>query len=103
CYQYYPNRIIYSLPQQEELKKDNWTVFLANNYKDFATKVTAIHAVGQNGAMIFFDHRSPVQFMGVDQLQTENGVKITVGDGGLFQQPLSAVTNTDPQFKYGTC
>jgi hypothetical protein len=103
CYRYYQKRIIYSLPQQEELRKDNWTAFLVNNYKDFGSKVTAIHSVGQNGAMIFFEDRSPVMFMGVDQLQTDAGVKITVGDGGLFQQPLSAVTNADPNYEYGAC
>jgi len=103
CYRYYQKRIIYSLPQQEELKKDNWTAFLANNYKDFGSRVTAIHSVGQNGAMIFFEDRSPVTFIGVDQLQTEAGVKITVGDGGLFQQPLSAITNADPNYEYGAC
>lgn len=103
CYRYYQKRIIYSLPQQEELKKDNWTAFLANNYKDFGSRVSAVHSVGQNGAMIFFEDRSPVTFVGVDQLQTEAGVKITVGDGGLFQQPLSAVTNADPNYEYGAC
>lgn len=103
CYQHYQKRIIYSLPQQEELRKDNWTAFLVNNYKDFGSRVTAIHSVGQNGAMIFFEDRSPVMFMGVDQLQTDAGVKITVGDGGLFQQPLSAVTNADPNYEYGAC
>lgn len=103
CYRYYQKRIIYSLPQQEELKKDNWTAFLANNYKDFGSRVTAIHSVGQNGAMIFFEDRSPMMFMGVDQLQTDAGVKISIGDGGLFQQPLSAVTNADPNYEYGAC
>jgi hypothetical protein len=103
CYRYYQKRISYSLPQQEELKKDNWTAFLAKNYKDFGSRVTAIHSVGQNGAMIFFQDRSPVMFMGVDQLQTDAGIKITVGDGGLFQQPFSAVTNADPNYEYGAC
>jgi hypothetical protein len=103
CYRYFQKRIIYSLPQHEELKKDNWTAFLANNYKDFGSRVTAIHSVGQNGAMIFFEDRSPVLFQGVDQLQTEAGVKITIGDGGLFQQPLSAVSNADANYEYGAC
>jgi hypothetical protein len=103
CYRYFQKRVIYSLPQHEELKKDNWTAFLANNYKDFGSRVTAIHSVGQSGAMIFFEDRSPVMFQGVDQLQTEAGVKITIGDGGLFQQPLSAVSNADPNYEYGAC
>jgi hypothetical protein len=33
CYTYYPNRIIYSLPQQDEAIKDSWMVYLVNNYK----------------------------------------------------------------------
>src|SRR5690606_4115174 len=46
---------------------------------------------------------SPVQFVGVDQLQTDAGTKITIGDGGLFNQPLQNVTNSDKQFEYGSC
>jgi hypothetical protein len=103
CYQYYEKRAIYSLPQQEELKKDNWTSFLANNYKDFSSKITAIQSAGQTGAIIFFPDRSPVQFMGVDQLQTDAGIKLTIGDGGLFQQPLSSVSNADKYYEYGSC
>lgn len=103
CYSYYPRRIIYSLPQQEELKKDNWSSFLANNYKDFISRVTAVQPVGANGALIFLEDRSPVQFNGVDQLQTVGGTKISIGDGGLFAQPLSSISNSDSAYCFGSC
>jgi hypothetical protein len=103
CYTYFPNRIIYSLPQQEELKKDNWTAFLANNYKDFHRKITAIKNVNRTGAIIYFENDSPVLFQGVDTLQTEGGTKITIGDGGLFNQSFQSVTNADIEYEYGAC
>ena len=95
CYAYYPKRVIYSLPQQDEQKKDNWKIFLANNYKDLDGDVTTIKGVNQSGAMILFKKDSPVFFAGVDQLQTTGGIKITVGDGGLFNQPLQQVSNAE--------
>jgi hypothetical protein len=102
CYQHYSKRVIYSLPQHEEMKKDNWTAFLANNYKDFGSKITSIHSIDKSGAMIFFEDRSPVQFVGVDQLETEAGTKLTVGDGGLFSSPMSAIVAADNHFEYGS-
>lgn len=103
CYTYYPHRVIYSLPQQLELIRDNWLIFLANNYKDFKTKVISIKPINQSGAILFFDTDSPVQFYGVDQLQTTNGVKLTIGDGGLFSQPLQNLTISEKAFEYGSC
>lgn len=103
CYSYYPNRVIYSLPQSEENKKDNWIAFLANNYKDFTSKVRSIKNVHKSGAIIYFDTDSPVTFQGVDSLQTQGGIKVTIGDGGLFNQPLQSMTNTDVFYQYGSC
>jgi hypothetical protein len=103
CYSYYPKKVIYSLPQNKELKKDNWRVFLVNNYTQFDSNVTSIKSIGKNGAIIFFDKSSPQQFLGVDVLQTEAGTKITIGDGGLFSQPMQAVTNVDVSYQYGSC
>lgn len=103
CYSYYPNRTIYSLPQNLEARKDFWRVFLANNYKDFKTRVTAIKSIGRNGAMLLFQTESPVMFQGVDTLQTDAGTKITIGDGGLFSQPLQNIVNTDASYEYGSC
>jgi hypothetical protein len=39
----------------------------------------------------------------VDVLQTEAGTKVTIGDGGLFSQPMQAVTNVDVSYQYGSC
>ena len=103
CYAYYPWRSIYSLPQNEEEKKDYWQVFLVNNYKDFDDKVTAFKSINKNGAIILFEHSAPLMFNGVDQLETTAGTKITVGDGGLFSQPLQTLSNADSEFQHGSC
>ena len=103
CYQNYPKRIIYSLPSSKEQKKDYWKVFLAFNYKDFNSTVTSISPISKNGAMIHFKDISPTQFIGVDTLQTDIGTKITIGDGGLFNQPLQNIVNTDAPYEYGSC
>lgn len=103
CYVHYPNRLIYSLPQQQEQIKDYWLVYLPNNYKDFKSHVTSIEPNNQNGGVIFFENESPVQMVGVDQLQTDFGTKITIGDGGLFSQPLQNVLNSARSFEYGSC
>jgi hypothetical protein len=103
CYSYYPNRIMYSLPQEQELMQDNWVRFLPNNYIDMSGKVTALKAVGGTGALIMLENESPILIQGVDTLQTEGGIKITVGDGGLFNQPMRNIMNTDDEYQYGSC
>ena len=103
CFLYQPRRVIYSLPAQFEGLKDGWKIFLPNNYFDFLNLVTAIKSVNKSGAMIFFDAASPVQFQGTDQLQTDLGTKLTIGDGGLFSQPQQAVINVDASHEYASC
>lgn len=103
CYSYTPKRIIYSLPAQFESDRDNWYFFLANNYQDFLIRPTCVKQVNKNGALIFFESGSPVQFLGVDQLQTDAGTKLTIGDGGLFSQPQQNILNADVSFEYGSC
>lgn len=103
CFIYSPNRVIYSLPAQYEGTRDNWYIFLANNYKDFLSRVTCIKPVGKSGALIFFENESPVQFQGLDQLQTTGGTKLTIGDGGLFSQPLQNIVNADKPYEYASC
>jgi hypothetical protein len=103
CFSYYPMRVLYSLPQSLENKKDYWRVYLANNYRDFKSKVTAIKPINKSGAVILFDTDSPIMFQGVDTLQTSLGTKITIGDGGLFSQPQQSVANTDVSLEYGSC
>ena len=105
CYNYYPRRVAYSLPQTEELKLDNWRQFLPNNYADFYTQVTAIKSISKTGALFLMKEQSPVEFTGTQILQQgEPGkVAITVGDGGLFNQPLQNVSNTEKGINYGSC
>jgi hypothetical protein len=103
CYQYRPDRIIYSLPAEGQIVRDNWQIFLTNNYKDFLSRVIAVKQINKSGALILFESDSPVMFQGTDQLQTELGTKLTIGDGGLFSQPMQSPMNADRPFEYGSC
>jgi len=103
CFVYQPKKLIYSLPAQFEGLKDGWLAFLPNNYYNFQNLVTCIKPVNKSGAMIFFDAASPVQFQGLDQLQTDLGTKLTIGDGGLFSQPVQALINVDTSHEYASC
>jgi hypothetical protein len=101
CYTYYPNRIIYSLPQQDEAIKDSWFVYLVNNYKAFKSQVSGVKSINKSGIVITFKNDSPVMYQGVDTLQTELGTKVTLGDGGLFSQAPQQLTNADKPYEYG--
>jgi hypothetical protein len=103
CFAKRPKRVLYSLQQQSEGKKDNWRSYLVNNYKDFDSEVTSIKSINRTGAIILYKNAEPTQFSGVDQLQTETGLKITIGDGGLFQQTGQTVVNADNEMQYGAC
>lgn len=106
CYTYRPNRVVYSLPQQDESKQDSWRVFLTNNYKDFNTNVTAIKPINKTGAVFMMKFMSPLQFMGVEELKLDGtGVKVTIGDGALFSgaQQLQSIVNADESYEYGSC
>lgn len=103
CYQTRPNMVIYSLPNNLESKRDFWRVFLVNNYKIFKSKVNNILPIAFNGALVLFDNDNPAQSQGVDRLETELGVKLTIGDGGLFSQPLQNISNADMSYEYGSC
>ena len=103
CFANREKRVLYSLQRQAEGVKDNWRVFLANNYKDFNSRVTSIKPINKTGAIILYEDAEPTQFVGVDQLQTEAGTKITIGDGGLFNQALQSIVNADDTMQYGSC
>lgn len=105
CFDYFPRRVAYSLPQTEELKLDNWRQFLPNNFYDFPTPLRAIKSISKTGALFMMDEQSPVEFTGVQIFQSGDAGKtaITVGDGGLFNQPLQSVNNTDKNIGYGSC
>jgi len=102
CYQYFPTRGIYSLQQQDGLKRDNWRNFLPLNFYTFEGVVTNIKSVNSSGALILYEDFSPSQFVGVDTLKTETGgTKITIGDGGLFANNIQAIVNAEDVIEYG--
>ena len=103
CFIYRPRRLIYSLPAQFEGIKDSWYIFPANDYVDFENKVTCVKSINKSGGLFFFDAGSPMQFLGLDQLQTTSGTKLTIGDGGLFTQPMQSIVNSDSPYEYGSC
>ncbi len=106
CYKYRPNRVLYSLPQQQNSKEDNWRVYLANNFQDLQGKLTVIKPVGQSGALFMMKDRSPRLFSGAEQLKMDGtGAVITIGDGNLFTQPgqLKEIANADRSYEYGSC
>lgn len=103
CFEYFPRRVIYSLRQQEGMRRDNWKNFLPLNYKDFKSKVCNIKSLNVAGAVVLFEEAEPMLFTGVDQLQTTGGVKVTIGDGGLFQQMGQSIVNADDTLGYANC
>ena len=103
CYVRYDKRVIFSLPQHKDLRVDNWGSYLINNYKDFTSEVTVIKEMGNNGAMMLFDSESPVLINGSGTLSTQEGVEITIGSGGLFNQPIQHLVNTDSPYEYASC
>lgn len=101
CYVYEPNKMLYSLPSTLETSRDNWRTFLVNNFTLFPKadgRLTTVKSVNRTGIMYFFSSGSVKIHSGVDELETANGVKIQIGDGGLFARPLQSVTNTDDDF-----
>jgi hypothetical protein len=103
CYTFYKNRAVYSLPQTQDAVRDAWQVYLANNYKDFPSRISSIKPIGKTGSLILFNHDSPVQFLSSESLELDMGTKITVGDGSLFSQAMQNLSNADPEFEHGSC
>lgn len=102
CYTYYPNRLIYSLPQSLEAIRDYWLSFLSFNYKDFKSKVISVKAFDQSGVAIFTELDSPVMTRTVENLELDLGTKINIGDGSLFSQPLQSFSNADAAYQYAS-
>lgn len=102
CFEYFPYRGIYSLQQQDGLKRDNWRNFLPLNYYTFEGIVTNIKSINSSGALILYEDFSPSQFVGVDTLKTDTGgTKITIGDGGLFANNIQSLVNAEDVIEYG--
>lgn len=102
CYTYFPNRIIYSLPQISESAKDSWFIYLANNYVEFEDMISGVKNFAKTGIFITFKNSSPLVYQGVDQLETTSGTKITIGDGGLFAQTPQLIVIADKPYEYGS-
>jgi hypothetical protein len=102
CYTYYPDRILYSLPQQLESIKDSWFTYLPNNYKEFKNQISSVKNFAKTGMFITFKDASPLAYQGVDTLQTDLGTKITLGDGGLFNQAPQNIVVADDEYEYGS-
>jgi hypothetical protein len=102
CYTYYPDRVVYSLPQQNWSTKDSWFVYLVNNFHDFKNRITSIKPYAKTGMFITFQNASPLMYQGVDTLTTELGTKLTIGDGGLFSNPPQNITISDVEYEYGS-
>ena len=102
CYTYYPDRIIYSLPQQIEAVKDSWFIYLVNNYKEFQNQISGVKPIGKTGMFITFKNSSPLLMSGVDERESYLGVKATIGDGGLFASTPQNVSNADKSYEYGS-
>jgi hypothetical protein len=104
CYQYYPERVLYSLPQDGESVKDSWRHFLTNNYYDFGSRVTSMRPVGGSGAIILLEGEAPILMQGTEEIDLNSGTKLTIGDGSLFSaQPLKNIVNVDYELEYGSC
>lgn len=102
CFTYYPNRLIYSLPQNLEAIRDYWQSFLTFNYKDFKSKVISVKAFDQSGIAIFTEKDSPIMTRTVENLELDLGTKINIGDGSLFSQPLQSFSNADAAYQYAS-
>lgn len=96
-------RVLYSLPQSTSSKKDNYSVFLPLNYRDFTSDVTCIKPINKTGALIFFKTESPGLLPGVDQLETTTGTKLTIGDGSLWGRDIQPLDNSELPFQYASC
>lgn len=93
------NSIIYSLPHKNTNRFDAWRYFLPNNYYTFDEQqfgtLTGIHSLDQDKVIFLFSKASPFVSIGRDQLETVDGRKITIGDGGLFAQQPRELMHTD--------
>ena len=103
CYDHYTKRIIYSNQAHKEAKKDFWRVYLPNNYQDFKNVPTTVKPISKSGALILFPHLAPQLFQGVDTLTTDFNTKLTIGDGGLFNEPMQQISTADLPHEYGSC
>jgi hypothetical protein len=102
CYVYAPNKIIYSLPQDNESFEDSWFLYLPLNYVIFKSDINSVKPFARTGMFITFKNASPIIYQGTDQLQLESGTKVTLGDGGLFNQAPQNIVIAENSYEYGS-
>jgi hypothetical protein len=103
CYVSYPNRINYSLPQQESSLIDGWRVYLPLNKVDFKSKLSSVKNFAKTGLFITFENDNPLIYQGIDTLQLDDsGTKVTVGDQGLFNQAPQNIVVAEKPYEYGS-
>lgn len=99
CFSYYKNRVIYSLPASFDLKADNWLVYLTNNFYDFPLSdfgaITGMHPIDNQQILFTYDKSAPYVTIGRDELQTTSGLKVVIGDAGLFAREPRPLLYTD--------
>lgn len=104
CFTTFKNRIIYSAPANKEQIRDNWRIYLPNNYVTFDNEngnLVSVKTFGRDRLIFLFDRSSPYVSMSIDTLQLDSGIKIDIGDGGLFERAPQRLIYTD--YAYGAC
>lgn len=97
-----PNRVFWSLPYFNGQIKDSWGFYLPNNFYDFPHEtgdLIAAKPLDRTNIVFLFSDSGPYLHQAIDQLQTDNGIKVTLGDGGLFSRQPQPIVTTD--VKYG--
>lgn len=99
------NAVIYSLPSFNSAIVDNWRYFMPNNYFTFSKSdygnLISVHKIDQDRLIYLFDRSSPFVSPGRDEIQTLDGRKVQIGDGGLFARDPRETMPTD--VNYGSC
>lgn len=104
CFVNYENRVFWSLTQFKEQIKDSWKYYLPNNYYDFSSSnglLIGAKALSKTNIAFLFQNAAPHLHISNDILETDGGVKIQIGDGGLFAKAPEPIISTDINF--GTC
>lgn len=93
----YNNRIIYSIAAQKEQIRDNWLIYPGLNYFDFSGEegnlITAKN-FDRDRIIFLFDRSAPRVTLGVNTLETNEGTKVLIGDGGVFAQQPQKINYT---------
>jgi hypothetical protein len=106
CAPYWVNSVIYSLTASTDSKVDYWLYYLPGNIYSFPINdfgyFTSMHAIDNQQLIFLFDKSGPYVSIGRDELQTQNGIKVTIGDAGLFARPPRPIEYTNYGFAAST-